>query len=467
MEERVLLSICIPTYNRGEFLEKTLFSIACQRIFRESGCVEVVIADNGSTDNTRQVAKAFQARYPGKVRYSRTEQTSHSSFNFARVLRQGTGLLRKLHNDCLLLANGFLEEAVHLAREHGHTRPLVFFLNRNTPVQTKTTSCANLNDFVTHVSYFSTWIGALGVWREDVEECAALFDACRNHFAQVEWFFRSLQKGRNALVYNKYFCNAPKSFVKETRPAFLFGTFAFEYTQLLAEYRERGILDADVHTRELKRFFAGYLVRRFAQTGSGIVEFFKGIRTVPAYSHWRWQGAYGWYLVTGQLKRWRIAFIKNTCGLRAVDDWRLERRLQASWRRANADNSTALQLCKSLHAPRGGNMEEVSVDEGTYGAICALSGGALNEGLRIGRHVHIGEGVTFILGGEHPGLDLDAAPLSVQEMVQGRLWASYGPIVVGDGAWLGRGCTVYSGAHIGRGAHVAPGSVVRGSEGDI
>jgi len=53
-----LLSFCIPTRNRAGFLREMLESLV-EQITPE---VEVVISDDGSTDNTQEVIESFQAR---------------------------------------------------------------------------------------------------------------------------------------------------------------------------------------------------------------------------------------------------------------------------------------------------------------------------------------------------------------------------------------------------------------------
>ena len=62
-----LLSICIPTYNRAEYLKKTLESIVWQRDFLSKD-VEVVISDNCSTDDTASVVAKFVEKYPNKIK---------------------------------------------------------------------------------------------------------------------------------------------------------------------------------------------------------------------------------------------------------------------------------------------------------------------------------------------------------------------------------------------------------------
>ena len=57
---RPLLSICIPTYNYGEFIGETLNSIVTQMDKR----AEIIVVDGASTDNTVDVVKTFQRICP-------------------------------------------------------------------------------------------------------------------------------------------------------------------------------------------------------------------------------------------------------------------------------------------------------------------------------------------------------------------------------------------------------------------
>ena len=51
-----LISICIATYNGGEYIEKTLTSITKQNLKN----IEVIISDDLSTDNTLEICNRFK-----------------------------------------------------------------------------------------------------------------------------------------------------------------------------------------------------------------------------------------------------------------------------------------------------------------------------------------------------------------------------------------------------------------------
>jgi len=86
LEAPIKLSICIPTYNFGEFIGETLESVLRQVV---EG-VEVVVLDGGSTDATPAVARAFQARFPA-LRYHRCDERGGIDRDMARTVDLARG----------------------------------------------------------------------------------------------------------------------------------------------------------------------------------------------------------------------------------------------------------------------------------------------------------------------------------------------------------------------------------------
>ncbi|SOB80570.1 abequosyltransferase [Sphingomonas guangdongensis] len=82
------LSICIPTYNRGQFLPDLLESIAQQT---GHGCeIEVVVSDNASTDDTPAVIERFRSRLPRLI-YRRHENNLGPDRNFLSAVELASG----------------------------------------------------------------------------------------------------------------------------------------------------------------------------------------------------------------------------------------------------------------------------------------------------------------------------------------------------------------------------------------
>ena len=90
MNNKILLSIAIPTYNRAHFLENLLNNILPQsRNSRER--VEVCISNNGSTDNTREVVMKFKEKYPDLIKYNEYEKNLGIDANIIKVIEMCEG----------------------------------------------------------------------------------------------------------------------------------------------------------------------------------------------------------------------------------------------------------------------------------------------------------------------------------------------------------------------------------------
>lgn len=63
--ENPLVSICIQTYNHGEFLKECLESVLSQQVNFD---FEVLLGEDNSTDETRQVCLEFAEKFPEKIR---------------------------------------------------------------------------------------------------------------------------------------------------------------------------------------------------------------------------------------------------------------------------------------------------------------------------------------------------------------------------------------------------------------
>lgn len=85
-EVRPYFSVFIPTYNRASTLPRALESVRKQSVQD----LELVVVDDGSTDDTEQLVRDFAALVPFPVRYTwQPNQGKHAAHNTALTLLRG------------------------------------------------------------------------------------------------------------------------------------------------------------------------------------------------------------------------------------------------------------------------------------------------------------------------------------------------------------------------------------------
>lgn len=87
-----ILTITVPSYNVEKFLEQTLRSFLDDRIMED---LEVLIVDDGSSDNTAQIGRRYEAEYSGTFRVISKENGGHGS-TINCGIREATGKYFKI-----------------------------------------------------------------------------------------------------------------------------------------------------------------------------------------------------------------------------------------------------------------------------------------------------------------------------------------------------------------------------------
>src|SRR5258708_1228515 len=129
------LSIGVPAYNQGSYLQETLESILHQDIpFHE-----IVVSNNHSTDSTAEVIAGVQNRYPGRVRLVVPPEhlTMVANWNFTASQLNGDwfsllssddvalpNFVRSVQSAAALSPNAPLVPAAHLTINNKHASHL-------------------------------------------------------------------------------------------------------------------------------------------------------------------------------------------------------------------------------------------------------------------------------------------------------------------------------------------------------
>ncbi len=95
-QEEKLLTICVPAYNVSKYLNRCLTSLVDYEL---AGYTEVLVIDDGSADNTAEIAAEFASRYPGIVSLVRKKNGGHGSTINCAVERASGKYFRVVDGD--------------------------------------------------------------------------------------------------------------------------------------------------------------------------------------------------------------------------------------------------------------------------------------------------------------------------------------------------------------------------------
>lgn len=255
MDNKIILSICIPTYNRCEVLDKTLETYVTDDAFDER--IEIIISDNCSTDHTEKVVGKYLNKYHN-ITYERLQKNISAELNYISVLSRGTGLYLKLMNDSVSLKPGVLKTILNIINSgKNEMNPIFFYQNICFSHSNEVIHCDNLNDLVSNVSFWITWIANFGIWRKDFETLENKDKAADLQFTQVDWTFRIINKTGGIIHFGDFYSGAE---LKNKGGYNVFEIFGINYLSLYKEYLESKSLSYSVFNTEKYRLFRHFLM---------------------------------------------------------------------------------------------------------------------------------------------------------------------------------------------------------------
>jgi abequosyltransferase len=89
--KKILLSICIPTYNRAEYIGEAIESVLNQITDDIKDIVEICVSDNASTDNTEKIVQEYLKNSPIDIVYFKNDINLGADKNFLKVIDIANG----------------------------------------------------------------------------------------------------------------------------------------------------------------------------------------------------------------------------------------------------------------------------------------------------------------------------------------------------------------------------------------
>lgn len=248
-----LLSICIPTWNRADFLRQSLslFQEQLQNVDKES--VELYVSDNCSSDNTQKVVNEF-IKNGLPVTYNRNEKNLGGTRNFIKCIQWASGqYIWLLGDDDFLepyMLNYLLDVLitgdyglVHLKMESNKNEFQVF---------------DNHSEFLKEMSYWSTFISGNIFTRDYVKEIGDPEQYINSCLLQVPYFLRSaLKKEKNVVIYQSIL----KAGVDASNNGGynFFEVFTHQYLSIWYSFVNEGLMTKTMYNFEKREIFQKFI----------------------------------------------------------------------------------------------------------------------------------------------------------------------------------------------------------------
>ena len=115
-QDRPLLAICIPTYNRQEILQECLIDTIAKV---EKYNFPIIVTDNASTDQTKEIVQKFTKDYPYLIYHCQTENLE-ADRNFESCLKLSPASYSWLLGDSFRIVEEELDTLVSILKQKQH-----------------------------------------------------------------------------------------------------------------------------------------------------------------------------------------------------------------------------------------------------------------------------------------------------------------------------------------------------------
>ena len=209
-DNKILLTIAVPTYNRSAYLQRSLSSILGQTA-KYDGRIEVIVFDNCSTDDTASVVHALIAD-GNAISFTVNPSNVGPDGNFLHCFNAARGKYFLLFSDDDVLLDGAIDKLFPLLEggDYGIVYLDVYFFNKDPLSERPHNRKGKIRiyqdhlEFVRAINIWFTFISSNIINKELVDPAIRLEDFANSNLQQLGWTFPSLFNAKQNMHYNEY-----------------------------------------------------------------------------------------------------------------------------------------------------------------------------------------------------------------------------------------------------------------------
>lgn len=122
----IILSICIPTFNRPQLLRECLLSIVEKLTPTNRDFLEIVIADNSDNELTEEMVADFKIKF-SNIKYLKNAVNLGAPLNMFKALDNGSGKYLWLMGDDDLVVAGGVDAMINILKNNNYSALILNF----------------------------------------------------------------------------------------------------------------------------------------------------------------------------------------------------------------------------------------------------------------------------------------------------------------------------------------------------
>lgn len=194
-----ILSICIPTWNRSKYLKSSLELVNKQLDCIKPGCIEILVSDNASDDNTKDVIQEL-AKKGMSINYDRNTTNIGASENCLKCINWAKGKYIWLLGDDDFLLPGTLVTILTILEHNDYGLVHLKTQSRRKGFEIYT----DHEIFFKEISYWITFLSGNIFSRDVIKEVKNPENYISSCLIQLPYYiYSALMKNENVIVFTK------------------------------------------------------------------------------------------------------------------------------------------------------------------------------------------------------------------------------------------------------------------------
>jgi chloramphenicol O-acetyltransferase len=261
----IILTIGIPTFNRGKYLRRCLEAITMQA--GDNPAVEILVSNNCSTDNTEEIVEFYKSNY-SNIRYFCQKENIGGSNNFGFIYTHAQGRFVVIVGDDDYLVQIYIYNILIALRQAPDIALLCIWPKMSESPIYHAWKIEGISEYISNVSFCSTYITS-NIYRSEYIQQVKLPEGLPMKFLPtLAYSLEILKYYKNALViegpllrpgsgdFNQITPEQYDAQMKETVGYADLGTvFIHEACEILKFYQKDGISSEAIETFKYHIFY--------------------------------------------------------------------------------------------------------------------------------------------------------------------------------------------------------------------